>query len=76
MRIVTGVVGLFLSFAATALAADTNDFKPFTPKDGGFTISFPGKPEISTFDDEHRFGRCRDASNSSPGGRRTKKPMC
>jgi hypothetical protein len=48
MRIAAGVVGLMLAFAGAAFAADPNDFKPFTPKEGGFAISFPGKPEVST----------------------------
>jgi hypothetical protein len=43
-----GVFGLLLAIAGSSLAADTADFKPFTPKDGGFTITFPGKPEQST----------------------------
>jgi len=48
MRIAAGVVGLILAFAGATLAADPSDFKPFTPKEGGFTVSFPGKPDVST----------------------------
>jgi hypothetical protein len=48
MRIAASAVGLFLLCATVSFAAETNDFKPFTPKEGGWTISFPGKPEIST----------------------------
>jgi hypothetical protein len=47
MRTVVGVFGLILAIAATAWAAD-DDFQPFTSKDGGFTVSLPGKPEQST----------------------------
>lgn len=44
-------VGLFASLvlaASALLAAESAEFKPFTPKDGRWTISFPGKPEQST----------------------------
>jgi hypothetical protein len=34
--------------AAQALAADASEFKPFASKEGRFTISFPGKPDVST----------------------------
>jgi hypothetical protein len=40
---------VLLAFAAGRIdAADTSDFKPFTSKEGRFTISFPGKPDVST----------------------------
>jgi hypothetical protein len=48
MRIVLGIISLVLAIAGTSLAADPGDFKPFTPKEGGFTVSFPGRPDQST----------------------------
>ncbi len=42
-------LGLLLALAAgQVIAADSSDFKPFTSKEGRFTISFPGKPDVST----------------------------
>src|SRR2546423_10343172 len=43
-------IGLLLAFSSAdrLQAADPSDFKPFTSKEGRFTISFPGKPEQGT----------------------------
>ncbi|HEX3999993.1 MAG TPA: hypothetical protein VHX65_15685 [Pirellulales bacterium] len=48
MRFVVAVCALVCSLGTLGLAAENTEFKPFAPKDGGFTISFPGKPEEST----------------------------
>jgi hypothetical protein len=43
-------LGLLLAITAASRihAADASDFKPFASKGGRFTISFPGKPDMST----------------------------
>lgn len=48
MRAAAACCGLVLLLAATARAADGPNFKPFTSKEGGFTVSLPGKPQQST----------------------------
>lgn len=39
---------LFAGFACQSWAADNSDFKPFPSKEGKYTVSFPGKPDVST----------------------------
>jgi hypothetical protein len=50
MRALRTTIGLLLLVACArqSQAADASDFKPFTSREGRFTISFPGKPESKT----------------------------
>jgi len=43
-----GLLFAFVGLVNQSRAADNSDFKPFPTKEGKFTISFPGKPDVST----------------------------
>jgi hypothetical protein len=48
LRIFGFLPALAILFVSQIRAADSSDFKPFTSKEGRFTISFPSKPDEST----------------------------
>ncbi|HKD37598.1 MAG TPA: hypothetical protein VKB78_12390 [Pirellulales bacterium] len=49
MHALRTILGLSLALVAgRVIAADNPEFKPFASKEGRFTISFPGKPEVSS----------------------------
>jgi hypothetical protein len=58
MRALSTTIGLLLLVASAVpvRAADAADFKPFTSREGRFTISFPRKPESKTSTIKSRTG--------------------